>query len=1169
MIRLTVRCLLGICLWYSCANVPAQDAPTPPAEKKSESPLRATVVQRVPLDPIIEFDAEGKRSLLLPEGWSLTFIDDFLKFLQRELQPTVPPFILRNVSATGTIADDYVEANIQIDITTTCYQPVRIPLGFKEGILPSENQPPGQSPFRYTGSGAAHLTVDPQERQYIAVIVPQTESETTEATQRHTLSLLLWLPLTQNGSEENRLSVSFPQSNSSLFHLDVPMVNVDASVTQGSILDAQDNAEKQTTTLRVQGLRADTEITWQKKKTEVVEDQPVLLVERASIDVRLDARSTVYDAILPISSATGSFDQLQIRLPQGCRLDREMTDRYAATGDYTVGDADEESVVLVQFQQKMSPLRATGSVLVRLRAIQQFDENGDKPDFSRELAGFEVLGAERQSGSLTVSVFPADLKSHWELVRGVRRTDSGQTGGAGAGASLSANETRFDFISQPFLLRVQAVPPKIRINVKPEYRFHIRKGLISMTAQFNFTVSGAKTDVLYILLSDSQWRCDFGTSNLVDTVGVTLDDSGLLTVPLRSAMEGTIDVELRAYRTISSEEAERHRIVLPMPKPQANWTESAPVTIAADINVEVQPIDESYGASAERRTSGLTRQPRRTMPTRSDLTDFQQESLFYRTEPTGGEFIADLIYHQQKISAAMQTEVRLFEEYNLVTQSIAYTADYAPMDRLYFLIPKALDASGDIQVRLDNRSLELRDTIVDSRENVPDGWTRKLILLPEPLFRFRLTFQYPPPPITVATDVTALYSLPFICPAEVPVTDHSIQFFTPSGYKVELQDESKPLWESIRETRRPSSASPLRASPLRATSETYRSARTPMQIALSVSVFESNISGATIVERAWLQTWLTGVTRQDRAVYFLKTTNDSLTIQLPPNSTREHGVDVRVDRRQITPNISPMGVLTIPILPEQHNRTVEVSVDYRYTFSATGVEWQISLPTFARDTLVQREFWQVILPQDQHIIGCPTGWTPEFDLAWNGLFWGRVPSIQKNDIGFDPDSEDVKAIIVRSSQYVFSHLQPPSAVTLYIVKRSYIVLCSSGLALLIGLMLIYVPQSRYAGSLFGLGVALFAVLFYQPPLVLLMLQAAAFGVILALGTGYVYRIFHRQKQWISPAPMFEERTHISHIFSQTVHEVIIDGESADQNEPVVANNHNNNNTPPKPVQGNG
>jgi hypothetical protein len=895
MVRLIILCLLGISVWLWLPNAPAQDAPilppnlTNPTEKRNE-----ITIQRAPLDTIVVFDSEGSPRLL-PGGWSLTLFDEIHEYFRRNHQNPVPPFILRNVSATGTITENYVAADVQIQFSTSTYQPTRIPLGFKEGILPDENLT-NRPAFRYTGPGSAELSVDPQEG-YIAIVVPQTQKDTNAeegadvpekpaVVQQHTLSLLFWFPLGPTGGNDNRLSLSFPQANISQFLLDVPTHNLTATVTQGSIINIQENADQQSTRLSVQGLRKDTEITWSKKKIDVADDRPELLVEGATIDARLDVRSTVYDAILPVNSATGSFEQLRIRLPQGCVLDREMTDRYAVAGDYSVGDTDGESIVVVQF-----PRKVTGNVSIRLRATQYFEVQDEKPDFKRDLAGFEVLGAERQQGFLTVSVSPSELKPHWELVRGVRRTEgtstsTGVTTPTPTIPTTSTGSTRFGFVSQPFQLSVRATSPQTRINVKPEYQFHISKGMVSMTARLSYTVSGSKANSLDIFLADPQWQhYDFGTSNIIDIDAVVSLESGLLKIPLRNPMDGPIEIEFRAARPIAPGD-EKHRIVLPIPQPDVPWSEPAWITITSENSVEVLPIDESSSVPSEQRTHGLTRQSRRVMPVRTDLTGLQQEPLVYRTEPTGAEFVADLVYHQRKINAVMRTNVQLFAENNQVTQMISYNAAYVPVSRLSFLIPKALD-TGDIQVHLENRTLELRDTSSDPRDYVPENWVRKVIQLPEPMFRFELTFRYPPPQFTVPADSTTLFSLPLICPSptEVPVSDHRIHFSAPPEYNIELQDESKQSWESFPEPSRP----------LAGVTETFRSALSPMRIALLVSVSEKSVSETTIVERAWLQTWLMSGMRVDRASYRLKSTSDSVTLRLPPDSLREGRVIVRVD----------------------------------------------------------------------------------------------------------------------------------------------------------------------------------------------------------------------------------------------------------------------------------
>ena len=1239
-IQIAVRCLLGVAVGLVCLNSLAQDATMPILERPiserhiSERTERVeTVVRQSPLDVIYLTDRDGNPLFKLPGGWSLQDLDKFYDFVLQEQRSIVPDFVIRNVHATGKVVGPFVEIDARIELSTSSQRAVRVPLGFREGILPSLEQPSvgvsERMPFRYTGSGSAELTVE--DGQYVAIVMPKESRETNgieepnsrtpdvvdsfDITQRHTLAMILWFPYTQydktrhNGTmhsgAEYRLALSFPQANSSLLLFDIPILNAEVSINRGMLLASRENAEQHSTQLTIQGLRSDTEIVWGQKRPEIADDRPVLNVARASINVRLDARNTIYDAELPINSETGSFDQVRIRLPYGSHLDREISDQYAEANDYTIDDADDLSILTVRF-----PRRTAGPVVLNLRAVQQFE--ADKPDFTRTLEGFEVLGAERQSGMLTVSVLPAEMDTHWEPNRGIRRaetaspavpssaqpTPSASTANiAGARMTgLSGSGTRFEFMSQPFSLRVRAAFPRTLVSVKPEYQFRISRGTISMNARLAYTVSGSKTDNLHIRLDDlqgpnlqepnpqgpnPQWHYDFSVSNHVEASRVELDSTGLLSIPLRTPMEGSFEIDFQSRRSIPSDEEAMHRIAVPIPKPQVSWSESASIMIIPDNNVEIRPIDEANPAPAEQQTRGLSRQTRRTTSLslmRHDLTELQQEPLFYRTERDDAEFVADVIFRRQRLAASMQSEIRLVEEIDSavhsmnvpaefvpakrlffdITQHINYNAEFAPVDRLFLILPRSLELHGNVQVSLDNQTLLLRDTLADTGNNIPDNWVQKMVQLPEPRFQLQLTFQYSSPHyFFVPNDTTTSSALSFIMPIDVPVSRHQTHFVIPTDYTIELQHESRTAWEPFRETRQFyahaddtfrtfSSAAVL--SPAN-TPSAYR--QPPGRMALFVAASEKNVADTTIIDRAWLQTWLTGSLRRDLATYRLTTSEDAIAIQLPPGATQEHRVVVLIDQQQVQYQISPTNLLTIPILPEQQNHPIEISIDYRYSFETPFMTVPVVLPSFAHDTSVQYQFWQVILARHQHIIGYPADWTLEYDWAWNGLFWWRVPSIRKSDIGLTPSLIVDEPLASTASQYVFSHIQSPDYATLYIMDRSLIVLGSSAIALFIGLMMIYVPQSRYTGSFFGLAVATAALLIYQPSMTLLMLQAATFGVFLALGAGYVYRILHRQDRWIANAVTHAEylpQTYLnSASITQTIHEVIVEDESEIKN----------------------
>ncbi|MDR0338373.1 MAG: hypothetical protein LBI18_14960 [Planctomycetaceae bacterium] len=1177
--RLPIFVLLNLWLWgagIAAQNPVVRDITTDQVKINPASPT----IEQAPLDAVVIF-TEGKRLLYLPKGWPLEDLDDFWNFLLRDRKNPLPPFSLQEINVQGKIVDHHVETEIRIVLTAFNNRPLLIPIGMKEGILPTN----GKLKPTFRGPGSVDLTVDPQSGQYLVLIRPKppesnnnqpenfttttsNESATIESEmsvplsenlpqkvsenlknnaintkeekqlteQHYELILPFWFPLTLIGNEENHLTISFPQAVNSQFVLQVPEKEIVANVSQGALLTTVEVPNQTITQFNILSLSSDFELSWRKKKTEPLDTRPVLYVEDALIKVQLENKSTIYDAILPVRSPPSSiFDRLRIRLPLGATLDHETTEKYAAGGysfDLVKDETTLSPVLEIRFSRKTS-----GTVTIRLKVIQQF--NTEKQDIWRDLGGFEVIGAERQFGYLTATV-PVDMRSHWKPIRSIRQTEI-------TGSTLHEEaDARFEFFSQPFQLQGRIVSPQPRTNVKPEYQIGINKGSLSLTARLSYEVLGSKTENIAIQLSGWKWNGEIKPSNIIDTVGVEQDANGLLTIPFRAPTDGSFEIEFKAYCPLLTKEGEtKQRLVIPLPQPLVTWSEPAPVVIVPADNVEVIPIDEDTdsglvvsesgaGDSAPKRTVGLTRRSRRSQTVRIEIPERQQEPLFYRTEPVESVFVADVRYHRQKVTASMRTDIRLRDANDQVDQIISYDVSYVPIEKLYFLIPKSLEESGSLQVKIGNRPLELRDVTSTGADTGEENWSRKLVMLPESLFKFQLVFRYSVPPVPIEYDMTTPFSLSFIRPAETVISDHRVNLIVPPGYLTELHDDGNHLWNTVT----PDSST---------LGTSFQSMQTPDRISLLISLSNHVALGTTMIERAWLQTWLTGSLRQDRGVYLITSDRESITMNLP-TATGKSKVFVSIDRTPVFAEVSSKGELTIPLTLEQRQHSVLVEVVYRFPFEMVGSLVELDLPHFNSESLLRCEYWQIILPQDKHILDIPSGWTPEYRWAWNNLFWGRVPSLQKKEIGLPDDLPESSAISPRSNQYLFSTLHPASAVSFYLVGRSLIVLFSSGFSLLIGLVLIYFPRTRYAGSLLGLVVALLAILFYRPALVLLMLQASSLGVFLALGAAYVYRIVYRDEKWVVPvAKTWDDSTQTSEVYS-----VIID----EENEPEIKEEKN-------------
>jgi hypothetical protein len=1091
-----LRGLLGIlCLLPLAVSVYGQGT----ASGTAALPAGTPNIQKVPLDAVVVFNPEGKRSIYLPEGWPLNVLDEFHHFLLQDQQPAVP-FVIQDVSASGKVNGNRIEASATISLTipsssvtggiTAASRSVRVPLALREAVI----------------AGNGNITVNDKNWQAFLLAdgsgyaVLLTSKESGNAPVALKLELPLWFPIRNNG-----FSITYPLTASSSFLLQIPETGIEAAVTGNSLLDLK--TSETITEIKMTGLRSTTEIRWQKKDTQKTE-AGILTVEKAFYAYKLDAASSVCEAVIPVSISAGSISKLQIRLPQETKIDMAATEILSA-GNYSVSVPDKDFVTNILLTDKVA-----SQVTLKLKTLQVFKSN--ETGFTRELNGFEVVGAERQSGSLSVSV-PAGMKSSWELSSGIRRTENLPSESKDAlkpsGSVLNSTAAFHEFIAQPFSLKVRAALPQTRTNVKAEFQYYVSKGLLQLTGRFGYTVSGSKTDKLWIQMADNRWNVEVGPQGLVDTVNVEQDEKGLLTVPLRNPADGTFTLELRAYRLLSPEKEQGHPpkadaqtntqpLVLTLPKALVTWNEPAPVVIAAANDVEIQPIDTGSGSKTQQIT-GLTRISRPSAAHLDIAEGLQQEPLFYLSEPTGGTFAADMIIHRQQAAASIQTEIRPCDEYSYVRETIAYNVAYLPADKLYFQVPKNIESAGSVQIRYGNKTLELSDVSGDDKNNASERWIKKVLQLPEPLFKFQLTLQYSIPKIVLAEGVTESMTQQFVLPVNIPVAEHRVDVTLPQGYRIELPEEQNTEWTAVKD--RQMTASDVSA--------VFRSSEPAERIVFRISVTESDFDSALVAERTWLQTWLTGTLRQDRGTYLLTAKRDSITMRLPPEAAREQRVFVRIDNVPVKAEVSAAGVLSIPLTLQQRNRQIYLEIDYRFDSGTLGNAAVLTPPVFENETVIRYAFWEIILPSQKYIIGFPKDWIPEYRWLWRGFFFKRTASIQKEDAGLTADPADVAAIIAQSNQYLFSSLRPPESVTLYIADRSFLVLSASAAALVAGLFLIYIPQSRYAGSLFALGIALAAVIFYRPAPMLLLLQMSVFGVCLALLAAYIHRIFYKKDVW--------------------------------------------------------
>ncbi|MDR1925926.1 MAG: hypothetical protein LBQ66_16280 [Planctomycetaceae bacterium] len=857
-------------------------------QNQNTTPKRTTTIEREKHDSVILFNTGNSHSVVLPGDWSVDVLEEFARFITRDENIAPQNYTINKITAQGKLTDQKIESTILLSITTISEKTIKIPLNLKEGILPptTQTQNQKQQPYQYTGNSNFFLTVDPTNGQYVAVISPkiQNNNPTTpkKSEQYHEIKLNLWFPTTKLTDGRRRLSISFPQAVSSQFILTIPTPNIIANTNQDTLLDTTQTNNGNNTQFTLLGLKPNFDITWRKKNIEQIENRPVIEIKDASIIAQLDPRFIAYDATLPIRCLQNSFDKFLIRLPKEAALDTENSEKFATNNGYSIRTLSTEELNTLNKQHPhhnnqnnntntnqttiieiQTPQKISGTLNVRLLATRRFTQPtttttpAATPQTNEwnDIEGFEVIGAQRQYGTLSITV-PDGLRPNWRAVRGINRIDptnnttqtilnppttptpeTTPTQPPQTAINNNSNSTQFRFTLQPFLLRGQIISPQVRTNIKPEYQVNIAKNTVSMTARFVCSVPGSNSQTLRIQLFDWQWNGKISPANIVNVGGIELNNDGILNIPVSNIVDDEFEIELNLHRQIDSlpKEAkpdsaqetdpiteqkeltteqkeltteqkelttEQKELVLRFPQPQASWVEPSVIAVIPADNIDIFPVSSS--AKTEPRSSGLTRINRRTADINIDLPQRQREPLIYQSNLPDPILVAKIEPHDQELRAEINTNVRLLASNEQVTETVTYDVAYEPVDRLDFEVPRSLDAHGTgeyggIQVFIGSTFLRLRDVAATSKtdEQKKDEYVKKFIILPEAMIgKFNLGIQYSLPPINVTKDLSASVLLPFVKPTNAKINSHKVNIFAPAGVNTELHDESKPNWKN-------------------------------------------------------------------------------------------------------------------------------------------------------------------------------------------------------------------------------------------------------------------------------------------------------------------------------------------------------------------------------------
>jgi len=162
---------------------------------------------------------------------------------------------------------------------------------------------------------------------------------------------------------------------------------------------------------------------------------------------------------------------------------------------------------------------------------------------------------------------------------------------------------------------------------------------------------------------------------------------------------------------------------------------------------------------------------------------------------------------------------------------------------------------------------------------------------------------------------------------------------------------------------------------------------------------------------------------------------------------------------------------------------------------------------------VEETRWEIELPFNQHLFTNPSGYSPLFYWHRAGIVWHRRIRPEYEEltkwIGADGDDPEGPDGFGGGNVYQFNRLGRAGSLSFHSMSRSLVFLFGAGLALSMGFLLLKIPATRNVLTILIVVFVLAVVGLWYSQAVLLLLQPAVLGLLLATAAaaidGYVKR----------------------------------------------------------------
>lgn len=942
-----------------------------------------------------------------------------------------PAYSLR-MTAEGQVVEDHAELDVSLAIRLLASGPQRVPIALPEAVLVADG----------VQTDAAGPTLMPagKEGGYVCWV------DGKKGGDEQTIKFRVLVPLARNG-DETRLRLTPPALVPFRLKLRVPGSDWSARVPGDSVLATRIVDER--TLFDVNAGRAPIDLVWWRSQGGD-ETGPAELEAFGAVSVDIDRARVESTAQLLVRSLNRPFDRFRVRLPRGAVLRSTSGQEYSAieSSDHR---ADQDGWIYEVRLER--PARQASVQLVSER-------NEVAADQELDLAGFQVIGARRQSGQVAV-LNTGNWQLAWGDQRGLERIAESELP-----VELRRRPTvaSFSYVAQPGSLPVTLRKRIPRTAGEASYVYLVDRDQERLEGRLKYNVSGAPISEITIEWDDVDWSVeDVGPPGVVDQEQILLARRNPLVVPLKQPTLGSFEVTFRARRP---RRPNQPRVNLELPRLAVDSIRATSLIVGAADNLRLTPRKDDL--------LGLLRQPSAAV---KGLPGLQQEPFYFRSDVERQRFVADTEQLRRQVNVDAVSRVTAKDRRWLIEQRFAYQIDHESLAQLRFKLPPALGDPAQINVRLDDRELPAANLLVGATND-----RERVLQVNLPIDRIGALTLAATYSLPITGRQTSRFAIPLIAPVDAAVQTWRATVAGPNGASVHVGEPWQPAAQLAGDGQR---------------ADVLESRDAIAEIAFEVESQETAAINPTVVERAWLQTWLTEAGRQDRLVMRVSTRRDQLQIQLPAG-VGPKSIECQVDGQRVSVARSQEDLLRVPLKVDGNASHV---IDLVYGLPGPpsyGPPLALEVATPLGVDVVRRLYWQLLLPGRRFLMADPAGFASENAWGWDNYLWRQRPLVGQREIerwvGARPDAGEAP----RSQGYVFSGFEFPRAPRLAVWEQSYIVLLGAGAALLFGLLLVQLPRLRHPAILLALAIGVLSTALFWPHASILLGQAALLGIALSV-----------------------------------------------------------------------